>query len=94
MKPKILTEKSTVEGCKFVQFYKYRNGHTVPIYDVLSTNALNQLIGHVKFDNAPYGNVYYRGVGGLYDNVVNLWSRRKGCSACVGLPRFSGRRDE
>ena len=77
MKPKILTEKSTVEGCKFVQFYKYRNGHTVPIYDVLSTNALNQLIGHVKFDNAPYGNVYYRGVGGLYDNVLPSLMRNR-----------------
>lgn len=70
MTPKILTDRSTVEGCNFVQKYIYKNGHTVPIYDVITTNALNQLIGHAKFDNASYGNVYYRGVSQLYDNVL------------------------
>lgn len=70
MKPTILTDKSRVEGCLFIKHYKYNIGHMVPIYDVLTTNALNQIIGHVKFQNADYGNVYYRGVGGLYDNVL------------------------
>lgn len=70
MKPKILTDKSRVEGCSLIGHHKYSNGHSVPIYDVSTTNALNQIIGHVKFQNADYGNVYYRGVRGLYDNVL------------------------
>lgn len=77
MKPKILTDRSRVEGCVFVKQHKYHNGHTVPIYDILSTNALNQLIGHVKFDNSSYGNVYYRGVSGLYDNVLPSLMRNR-----------------
>ena len=70
MNPKILTDKSRVEGCYFIEHYKYNTGHVVPIYDVITTNALNQIIGHVKFQNADYGNVYYRGVGDLHDNVL------------------------
>ena len=70
MTPQILTDKSRVEGCYFIRHYKFNNGHMVPIYDISTTNALNQIIGHVKFLNAEYGNVYYRGVGELYDNVL------------------------
>ena len=70
MSPQILTDKSRVEGCYFIRHYKFNNGHIVPIYDISTTNALNQIIGHVKFLNAEYGNVYYRGVGELYDNVL------------------------
>ena len=77
MKPEILTDKSRIEGCMFVGLHKFRNGHSVPIYDVSSTNALNQLIGHVKFANSFYGNVYYRGVSGLYDNVLPSLMRNR-----------------
>lgn len=70
MKPTVLTENSRVEGCSFIKQHKFGSGHIVPIYDVSTMNALNQIIGHVKFQNANYGNVYYRGVSRLYDNVL------------------------
>ena len=70
MKPTVLTENSRVEGCSFIKQHKFGSGHIVPIYDVSTMNALNQIIGHVKFQNANYGNVYYRGISGLYDNVL------------------------
>ena len=77
IRPSILTDKSRIEGCKFVRSHEFSNGHSVPIYDVTSTNALNQLIGHVKFANSSYGNVYYRGVSGLYDNVLPSLMRNR-----------------
>lgn len=33
-------------------------------------HGLNQLIGYSKYMNRNYGNVYYRGVNGLFDNVL------------------------
>ena len=39
--------------------------------------AFNQLIGHAKFTNAGYGNVYYRGVNGLFDNVLPSIMRKR-----------------
>ena len=80
MRPVILTNKSNYEGCIFSRMHTFSCGHEVPIYDILSMGALNQMIGHVKFANAQYGNVYYRGVNGLYDNVLPslMRKRRKG----------------
>lgn len=69
MKPIILTDKSRVEGSRFVKVFRFNDGTEVPLYEVFTMSAFNQLIGHVKFQNAEYGNVYYRGVNGLYDNV-------------------------
>jgi len=69
MNPVILTNKSTVDGSCFVQMFQFKNGPLVPLYEVERMAAFNQLIGHAKFANAQYGNVYYRGVNGLYNNV-------------------------
>lgn len=75
--PKVLTHKSTVDGAQFVDFHIFKSHHKVPVYEVFSTGALNQLIGHAKFDNAIYGNVYYRGVDSLYDNVLPTLMRSR-----------------
>ena len=77
MHPVILTDKSNYEGCVFFRMHKFSCGHKVPIYDIHSTGALNQIIGHVKFANAQYGNVYYRGVNDLYDNVLPSLMRNR-----------------
>ena len=77
MNPIILTSKSTVEGSKFIENFEFRNGHVVPLYEVSTTAALNQLIGHAKIDNSLYGNVYYRGVDALYDNVLPSIMRKR-----------------
>ncbi len=66
----LLTTKSTVEGSIFVGEYTFKSGNKVPLYELQTIGAFNQLIGHAKFNNSSYGNVYYRGVDGLYDNVL------------------------
>ena len=54
MKPIILPSRNTTEGVKFIQDYRYANGHEVPLYDISTTGALNQIIGHAKFVNSYY----------------------------------------
>lgn len=68
--PVVLTEKNTTYGIQFVDYFSYVNGPKVPIYEVSTMNALNQIIGHAKFGNRHYGNVYYRGVTELYNNAL------------------------
>jgi len=77
MNPNILTSKSRVDGCKFLKNHTFKNGSTVPLYELSTMGAFNQLIGHTKFDNRSYGNVYYRGAGGLYDNVLPALMRNR-----------------
>lgn len=76
----VLNNKNNTEGCCFIRPFKFRSGHSVPLYDIKSTGAFNQLVGFAKFLNSEYGNVYYRGVSGLYDNVLPslMRSRAKG----------------
>lgn len=70
MGPTILIDNSRVYGSRFIQMFTFKCGHKVPLYEVEKMAAFNQLIGHAKFINANYGNVYYRGVNGLFDNVL------------------------
>lgn len=88
MKPVVLTSKSTVTGCSFVKNYRFRNGHEVPLYEISTTAAFNQLIGHAKIDNAHYGNVYYRGVNGLFDNVLPSIMRKRTSGTADDLNRL------
>lgn len=82
MGPNVFHEKCTTDGTKFLHVHEYSNGHKVPMYDIYTSSAFNQIIGHVKFANADYGNVYYRGVTGLYDNVLpSLMRKRRDGSA-------------
>lgn len=76
-RPILLPSKSRVAGSRFIGEFKFENGGKVPVYDVFSTSALNQLIGHAKFKNATYGNVYYRGVNGLFNNVMPSIMRKR-----------------
>ena len=82
-KPKVLPSKNSTYGIQFICDFTFNNqqkddkqkndkqdSHTVPVFDVSTTSALNQIIGHAKFVNSSYGNVYYRGINGLYDNVI------------------------
>ena len=80
MKPKVLNSSNNAEGCTFVEDFTFCTNHKVPLYDISTMGAFNQLVGFAKFTNSEYGNVYYRGIGGLYDNVLPslLRNRRKG----------------
>ena len=66
--PRILSNNNT-DGCTFIDNFKFANGHQVPIFAISTTGAFNQLIGYAKFINRHYGEVYYRGITKLHDNV-------------------------
>ncbi len=88
-KPTILPKPRnsfTTDGITFVQEFVFKHGaHRVPLIDVSTTGALNQIIGHAKFINEAYGNVYYRGVNGLYNTVLPSFVRGKRTVKSVGL---------
>lgn len=76
-KPTIINEKMNFEGCFYEKQFHFSCGHIVPIYKITTTNAFNQLIGFAKFINSDYGNVYYRGISSLYDNVLPSLMRNR-----------------
>lgn len=64
--------KSTLSpnGCIFTESYVFSCGHTVPVYEVSTVHALNQLVGYAKFINQSFGDVYYRGECKLHDSLL------------------------
>lgn len=75
--PKILTHKSNFYGVTFLQMFQFKNGPSVPIYEVSTISGFNQIIGFAKFINRDYGEVYYRGVNKVYDNVLPSLMRKR-----------------
>lgn len=65
--PKQLSDKLSINGTNFVEKYHFTCGNVVPVYEVDTVHAFNQLIGHAKFNNQAYGNVFYRGECKLHD---------------------------
>jgi hypothetical protein len=80
-----LRNNMSVSGTQFVSEHKFSCGNSVPVYDVTSMHGLNQIIGHVKFNNREYGDVFYRGQCSLYDSLVpslfRTWDGQKGTLA-------------
>lgn len=66
----ILKKALSVSGLKFVEMYSLSCGNTVPVYDVSSMHALNQVIGYAKFINKGYGEVLYRGENKLHPGLI------------------------
>lgn len=60
-KSTVLPTTLSISGSKYIDIYHFECGNDVPIYEAHTVHALNQLIGHAKFNNQSYGNVYYRG---------------------------------
>lgn len=85
MGPVIITKNSRVDGCRFDQLHKFKNGLEVPVYEIMTTSAFNQLIGHVKFANSAYGDVLYRGISDLYNNCMPAHLRDKVSGTPKGL---------
>lgn len=76
--PKKLSQNLSINGTKYAGNYQFSCGNDVPIYEVCTVHALNQLIGHAKFNNQSYGNVYYRGECKLHDSLKpSLFRNRK-----------------
>ena len=59
--PTKLPHTLSISGSDFAGVYHFSCGNDVPVYEVHTVHALNQMIGHAKFNNQSYGNVYYRG---------------------------------
>ena len=60
-KLKCLPNSLSIVGTRYVGDYQFDIGNKVPIYEIESVHGFTQLIGHAKFNNQHYGNVYYRG---------------------------------
>lgn len=66
----IMPSNQQIAGTSFVEDYQFSNGSTVPIFDVSTYHALNQIIGYIKYINKACGTVYYRGQCQLYPTLV------------------------
>ena len=67
--PKVWPTTLTINGTKYVGNHEFTCGNSVPIYEVLTVHAFTQLIGHAKFNNQSFGNIYYRGECKLHDSL-------------------------
>lgn len=59
-----------INDTEYIEDFTFQSGNIVPIFDVLSMHGLNQIIGHAKFNNKDYANVYYRGECKLHDSLI------------------------
>ena len=77
-KQKVVPKNLSVRGANFYEEYEFSSGHKVPIYEVTSVHALSQIIGHAKFNNQAYGNIFCRGECKLHDSLKpSLFRTRK-----------------
>lgn len=81
---KILKSTLSIPGASFLKMHDFDCGNIVPIYDVVSIHALNQLIGHAKFNNKEYGEVLYRGENKLHSGLIPSLFR-----GCKGTTKWS-----
>ncbi len=66
----IMKSSLSVSDTAFRGFYEFNCGWKVPVYEVETVHALNQLIGYAKFNNRSYGDVYYRGERRLHKSLM------------------------
>ena len=57
---RIIPATQSIAGTTYISDHHFTNGHTVPVFDVSTHHALNQIIGYMKYINRDYGTVYYR----------------------------------
>ena len=69
-KPLILKKEYRTPGTHFVKEFTFNCGNTVPIFEIDNYHGLNQLLGHAKFNNRKYGNIYYRGECHLHETLM------------------------
>lgn len=68
--PNILKTSVSIHDAKFIKTHQFSCGHSVPIFEVTTMHALNQIIGYSKFINRQYGYVFYRGQCELYNTLL------------------------
>ena len=70
MKPVVIKPEKVISGTKYIENFKFKSRHEVPIYEVTDCSGLNQIIGYIKLINKSYGKVFYRGQCDLYDTCL------------------------
>lgn len=70
MKPVVIKPEKVISGTKYIENFKFKSRHEVPIYEVTDCSGLNQIIGYIKLINKSYGKVFYRGQCDLYDTML------------------------
>lgn len=65
-----IKEELRIQDCEYKGIHYFSTGHFASIYEVLSFHGLNQIIGHVKFNNKRCGPIYYRGECRLHPTVL------------------------
>lgn len=69
MEPIKLKENLTIHDAVFIKQYQFSCKYSAPLFEVTTIHAFNQIIGHAKFNNKDYGQVFYRGQCDLYETV-------------------------
>jgi len=64
-----LKKNLSIDGAEYKESFRFNCGNDVPVYEVSTVHALNQIIGYAKFNNQSYGNVYYRGERKLHESI-------------------------
>lgn len=65
-----LKEHLTIHDAVFIKQHTFSCGHKAPLFEVNTMHALNQIIGHAKFNNREYGHVFYRGQSNLHKTLL------------------------
>lgn len=63
-----LKEAIKVNGTEYKGVHKFTCLNEVPVYEVFTYHAFNQIIGLAKFINKSYGRVFYRGECSLHNS--------------------------
>ena len=66
----LLNKNLRLQGSKYIGDYKFDCKNEVPVFEISTIHALNQIIGHAKFNNNNYGTIYYRGERRLHDSII------------------------
>lgn len=66
----IMSDSLSVSGSVYCGKHSFSCGHSVPVYEITTIHALNQLIGYAKFINRSYGDVYYRGECKIHNSLM------------------------
>lgn len=59
-----------IQDCEYKGVHYFHTGHYAHVYEVFTFHGLNQIIGHVKFNNKQCGPIYYRGECKLHPTVL------------------------
>ena len=64
-----------IQDCEYKGVHYFHTGHYAHVYEVLTFYGLNQIIGHVKFNNKQCGPIFYRGECEMHPTVLPLLLR-------------------